>query len=363
MRYCYDKNLPWEYSRNEMELVKQKKNGMLYDCESHRFEDFDHNEIDIIGEVIFPRTGVTQIYDLLDEIVRQEGIPAFSKDELEKIRKWPKYVQTKRLSHTLTGKDLLDEEVISRLEEIYGTEFFLKTLDKDFSSIIPIELLKDRECAFYKTLVNHSNTEFFISEKVNIEQDQYGKKEYRCFIVNGELYNISRFTSRILHKIEPQILEGVQKIVASLKGMFPQNYVLDVFEYELNGEKDLDVVEFNSIDASGLYLYNSCIEKSDDLLHIDLNHVASEFRSSLKHCTKEGKITIDSQNLYSVPGTFSNDLCSMCIFGMPGVRVMDTHISTQDFGRHVPMIDLGSFVDPVQFDNDLHRPLVKKKAE
>lgn len=263
----------------------------------------------------------------------------------------------------LTGKDLLDEEVIERLEQIYGTELFLKTLNKDFSSVIPIELLKDKECAFYKTLVYHPNTEFFISEKVNIEQDQYGEKEYRCFVVDGEIYNISRFTSQILHEIEPQVLEKVQKIVASLKGIFPKNYVLDVFEYELNGDKDLDVVEFNSIDASGLYLYNSCIEKSEDLLHTDPNYVATEFRSSLEDCTSEGKITIDRQNLYSIPGTFSNDLCGMCMFGVLGVKVLDAHISPQDFGRHVPMINLGSFVNPVQFDNDLHRPLMKKKTE
>lgn len=263
----------------------------------------------------------------------------------------------------LTGKDLLDEEVIERLEQIYGTELFLKTLNKDFSSVIPIELLKDKECAFYKTLVYHPNTEFFISEKVNIEQDQYGEKEYRCFVVDGEIYNISRFTSQILHEIEPQVLEKVQKIVASLKGIFPKNYVLDVFEYELNGDKDLDVVEFNSIDASGLYLYNSCIEKSEDLLHTDPNYVATEFRSSLKHCTSEGKIAIDRQNGYSVSGVFSNDLYSMCTFGVLGFRVMDAHVSPRDFGRHEPMIDLVSFVVPVQFDDDLHKPLMKKKTE
>lgn len=361
MKYCYDKNLPWPYSKNEMKLVKQRGNGILYDSELHRFEDFDHNEIDITGEVIFPRTGVAQIYDLLDEIVRQGGTPAFSKDEMEQVRKWPKYVQTKRTGHMLTGKDLLDEEVIERLEQIYGTEFFMKTLRKDFSGIIPIELLKDKECAFYKTLVHHPDTEFFISEKVNIEQDQYGKKEYRCFVVDGEIYNISRFTSRILHEIDPQVLEKLQNIVASLKGSFPKNYVLDVFEYELNGEKDLDVLEFNSIDASGLYLYNSCIEKSDDLLHKNPRHVATEFVSVLEECTSQGQITGDAKNLYSIPDTFSNDLSCMCVVGMLGARVFDAHISPEDFGRHVPIFNIGKFVNPVKFDDDLARHPVKEK--
>lgn len=90
---------------------------------------------------------------------------------------------------------------------------------------IPTKLLLDEECAFYKTLLHHLDDEFIISRKANIVEDEYGKKEYRCFVVNNEIYNISRFTTSVLHDIDFKILNEATKIIESLKEVFPNFYV------------------------------------------------------------------------------------------------------------------------------------------
>ena len=53
----------------------------------------------------------------------------------------------------------------------------------------------------------------------------------------------------------------------------------------------------------------------------------------------------------------------MCVVGMLGARVFDAHISPEDFGRHVPIFNIGKFVNPVKFDDDLARHPVKEKKK
>ena len=47
MLYCFDKNLPWDYSKREMAISKMNQNGILYDNKLKIFTDFDGNIIDI----------------------------------------------------------------------------------------------------------------------------------------------------------------------------------------------------------------------------------------------------------------------------------------------------------------------------
>lgn len=340
MLYCFDKNLTWK----EIKISKANGNGILYDNRLKIFLDFDDNIVDITDKTIFFRTGVAQGYEMIEQIIKQGGIPIISKHDIDKVEHWPKYYHTDRRIQILQGKQLINPEIVQMLENVYGQEIFIKTMKKNFSSVIPIELLKDKDCVFYKALRYHLDDEFFVSEKVEILEDKYGKKEYRCFIVNGQIYNISRITKEIFHKIDASVLEKLQEIVQSLKGIFPENYVVDLFEYQSNNQKYIDVVEFNPIYAAGLYLYNSCMEKSDDLLHENVKAIASEFMDSISKCKDNGFVINsrnDSHNLYNVPNSFSNDLRSVYMYGRRG-GFCNAIISVSDFKNHEPIFDLES---------------------
>ena len=345
MVYCFDKNLPWDYSKREMAISKMSCNGILYDSKLKVFTDFEGKIIDIKDKLIFPRTGVAQINDMNDEIIHQGGFPVVSNDQIDIVESWPDYYSDERKSKLIKGRDLIDINVIKNIEAVYGQEIFIKTKSKNFSAIIPVSLLLDDRCAFYKTLLHHLDDDFIISKKVNIVEDKYGRKEYRCFIVNDEIYNISRCMESVLHNIDVNLLNKAQKIVEKLKGVFPSSYVLDLFEYQLDGKIHIDVMEFNPIHASGIYLYNSCMNKSDDILHTNLRKISYEFIDKIEECTTEGKEFNDRSILYDVPNSFSNDLRSICLTGKIGTKIVyDLNLSEEDFARHNPIQDFSSAV-------------------
>lgn len=252
---------------------------------------------------------------------------------------WPLFYNTNRKTCIIKGENLIESKTVETLEKEFGNEIFIKTKIKDFSSVIPVELLKDEKCVFHKALKYHLDEDFIISQKVEIIEDDYGKREYRCFIIDGQIYNISRMTTRLFHQIDEYILMKVNDIIKNLNGKFPKNYVVDVFEYELNGEKNIDVVEFNDIHASGLYLYNSCIDKSNDLLHENMKLISREFTDKVDECSFEGKVINERNNIYNIYRSFSNDLASICAMGEIGFAGYDIVLSLEDLKKHEAWLD------------------------
>lgn len=334
MIYCFDSRLDFDCFEYEIALAKKNKQGILYNRETKTFIDFEGNEYNIKGLEILPRTSVAQIKDLNDEIKKQNGISLSPNEDVSKINEWIKYYAPKRKIEILKGKDLIHEETILRIEAEYGKKLFLKTIIKNFSSVIPIELLKNRECIFSKALEEHSEDLFMISEVIDIAKDKYGLKEYRLFVLNNEIYNISRMTTTIFHSVDESIITKALQIIGILKDKFPSYYVMDLAEYYNDEEKIIDVIEFNTIQSSGIYLYNSVMKKSNDLLHSSLTSIALEFASQKDECTYEGKMINDRRNLYDIPNSFSGDLSSLCLVGTTGVISSNrNHFSCEDFQK------------------------------
>lgn len=215
-----------------------------------------------------------------------------------------------------------------------------------------IDLLKDKECAFYKTLLYHLNDEFIISEKVDMVEDEKGKKEYRCFVIKNEIYNISRMTDNLLHKIDIKVLKKIEQIIKGISDIFPSSYVIDVFEYYNDDQIIIDVVEFNPIHASGIYLYNSVMKKSDDLLHDNIEDISGEFSDQIDKCSVNGSVIDDRQILYDIPNSFSSDLRSICLTGNRGLLFSEAILSTEDFAKHSAIYNFNE-LDLIESDEQL----------
>ncbi len=354
MIYCYDKELPFNHSKKEMKLCKIYGNGILYDREKEAFTDFNGAIVNIEGKVVLPRTGVDQLVDLNNKIVECKGIPIVSNKENEMILNWPLYYKSKRKIEILKGKDLINSNTIKRLKNTYGKNIFLKTKDKNFSDVIPLSLLKDRKCVFYKALGYHLEDDFIVSEKIDIASDIYGLREYRCFVINGEVYNISRFTTEVYHHIEPAILNRLNEINYSLKDNFPNTYTVDLFEYQKDGESQIDVVEFNPLSTSGLYLYNSVLEKSNDLVHVDIERVAPEF--SDEKCSYGGKMVDYRGDLYENSRSFASDLLSIYLTGDIGVLYADSgDLTLDEYKRHDSIMDTAIPITDDDFAEQIFR--------
>ena len=296
MLYCFDMEAYnyFDYMEHELKLSKKMKNGILY--KNNIFTDFKGKKVDIKDKIIMPLTGIYQVKELNEQIINNGGIPSTSNDKYNIIVNWPDYIDTYRKVKRVTGRELLDN--VSFIEKEYGKEIFFKTKDKNFSNVIPIDVLKNKETVFSKTLEKHSDDEFIISKKVDISYDELGEEEYRCIIINNELYNISRRTIHVLHKIDSDVLEVANSFVERLRNSFPNNYVLDLFRYKEGNKSCIDAVELNPVEGAGIYLYNSRLKKSNDLLHNNIKDVAEEFKYNLDNCSTEGKMLEGSTNNY-----------------------------------------------------------------
>lgn len=353
MIYCFDKSAPFIYINDEITLAKLKNDCIFFDANNNIFYDSNNNEISIRNKIIFPRTGYLQLRNMNNVISELGGIPIISNEELNMIESWPNYYKTLRKMEIMKGQNLIDSKNIEYIERIYGSEIFIKTKEKNFSSPIPISLLKDPECAFYKTLKHHRDDDFIISEKVNIVNDRYGKKEYRCIIINNEIYNISRFTVNLLHSIDKNILDKLNQIITKINRKLPACYVVDLFEYyDMHGNIQVDVNEFNPINTSGIYLYNSIIEKSDDLLHSDILNVSTEFKKEPRNYSLNGSIINDRNNFYDIPKSFSANLKNMCVSGNFDTCFCSFRITEKDFANHDSIIDY-SLLSSITSDKDL----------
>lgn len=345
MVYCFDKSSPWDYSKMEMKITSSNGTGILYDGILHTFTDFNGKNVNVKGKVIFPRAGIIQAIELKKDVISQGGSLIVSSSSEAKVDNWPKYYKDKKHSRVIKGKNLVNPDIVEKIRNTYGEEIFFETKNKNFSGIIPVELLLDRECAFYKALLYHLDDDFIISKKVNILEDEYGQKEYRFFVINNEVYNISRCTTSILHRIDSDILNEGLRVIESLKGVFPGYYVVDLMEYELDKKRYIDVVEFNTISSSGLYLYNSCLKKSSDLLHQDINKIAEEFADNIDKCSTLGKVLSDASILYNMKDSFANHLRSICLYGTPEMgNIRDFDICNRDFARTTPIIDFSKMI-------------------
>lgn len=266
--YCY--SIKDRVFYEEMEYAKELGNYIFYNQDNDLFLDKDENVIDIKGKTIFARSGILQYEKLIDAIIRHGGKSITNKEDFDKVLNWPKYLKTERKMILASGKDLINAR--EALTSIFKSDkVFFKTKQKNFSNIVKLEELLNINSSLVKTIEVHQNEDFIISEEVQIIADKYGNQEYRTFIVNGEILNISRIHNYLLEKTPEKVLEKAREVVNILnKADFPKNYILDLFVYKENENIKVDILELNPIECSGTYLYNSPFLKKYDLIHEDL---------------------------------------------------------------------------------------------
>lgn len=264
MYYCY--NIEACLFDNEKEYAKEIGVYLFYDEMQDVFVDKDNNIIDIENKVCFIRTGVYEEDDLMNAVIRHKGKLLTSKDDSIKVLNWPNYLKTKRKATIFSGQEIIDN--LDKIVKTYGNKnLFFKTKDKNYSQIIDVSVLCDKTSSLYKALEIHAKEDFIISEDVNIIENECGPFEYRCFIVNNKILNISRVNDYLLEQIPDDIINKANEIIDKLKNSdFPDCYVLDLFLYEdKNHNQILDILECNSIESSGTYLYNSVFIDNYDI--------------------------------------------------------------------------------------------------
>lgn len=295
-------------------FLKNYRNVCFFDEEQKIFLSSTLNPIDINGKTIIPIGYIGIEQDFFDAIRTNGGLIPCGLENNSAIVHWPEFYEPKRKIQIIKGRELIDPFVLEYIEATYGLEIFFKTLEKSYSDKVTVDNLRNDRTLIYNALKLHPGDEFIISEYVDLIEDEIGTKEYRVFVYNNQILNISRNTQMILHSIDENIFIKALEIVEKLKGKaFPSAYVLDLGEYiDKNGQVQIDVIEFNDFVTSGHYLYNSVdFLPCDDMLHEDINNIAIEFRPLIAFCQKPNeryKNLLTASKYYHVPESFAFDL-------------------------------------------------------
>lgn len=349
MFYCFYGESDLSYGvENLLNYTKKVGKAIIYNNEKDCFVDSNGKEIDIKDMKIYPRAGVFQEEKLCTAIEKHGGKSLCTKDNIDFCTSWLKHYKPIRKMQIYNGSELLDNDILNKIKKEYGNEIFFKTVKKDYSEQFETDYLLDKESLISRCIKEHQNDEFMISEPVKILKDDIGQKEYRIFVIENKIVSISRFTDYVFHKIDPEVYEKSLNIVNGLKD-FPSSFVMDVFEYERNGKKEFDVLEFNPISASGSYLYNSLVNfNNNNILHDNEYLIAEEKMENLEEIKKRNqkKITGSASKLFNAPKSFSYDLKSIYMIGTTCGFLYDgiDRITKENLSMHGSVISFENLV-------------------
>lgn len=271
--FCFLKG-PNERLQREIERAQIEGEFIYYDEDKDIFLDMNNQEVSVSSLDIIPISGIFQLPKMIEALSKNGALIPNSYQQILEIFNWYQYVETNRDIIPFKGKDLEDKAFLTYLIELFHhqDEVFLKTVNKDFHGIVKLSDLIDEDSQLRRTFSYHQDDSFILSNKVNVDSDDKSKLEYRAFILNNRIMNISRTTEKFYHTIPSEVLEYYNQVLANLDEDFPYSYVLDVFSHD--GE--LDILEFNPIECSGKFLYNTIFQYSDDLLHQEIENIPME---------------------------------------------------------------------------------------
>ncbi len=119
-------------------------------------------------------------------------------------------------------------------------------------------------------------------------------------------------------------------------------------------------MEFNPLEGSGKYLYNSVFEKSSDLLHEEITKVPLERKTeALSFERKEQDLT--ASTLEHVKNTFAKDLRDISMFGERQTGYYHVFGLPKPKGAHISLTELLKDWEKVKEDENFCKKLSKKK--
>lgn len=259
----------YQITQEDVLLAKEKGKLLLFDLRNNTFVDENGNIVDISNKVIFPRSTIGDADLLLESIEKANGKPITARKDYNIVERWFEVVKTQRDFKLTTRGEL--EENLEEYENKFGKSFFVKTVKKGFSEVCvimdlnfddsktPSKLLMDSHFHSVNMSIPKSDTPVLVYKALKIIRDDFGKREWRAFVVNNELLCLSRVSDDVV-PIEEYVYDKVRNKIREFEGIMPSSYVVDFFEYtDDNGETIFDICEFNPIVASGVYQNNDLV--------------------------------------------------------------------------------------------------------
>ncbi len=257
----------YQITQEDVILAKQKGKLLLFDLRTQTFVDNNGNAVDINGKEIFPRCRIQDSEQLLSAIENNGGNSIVSLADSKIVESWFEHIDVKRNFLRTTFGEVQNN--LEFYEKKFGTKFFLKTIKKQFSNTCQIMQIGNSKGLFSfvghslfggNMLISNNSTPVLVTDALSIIKDDYGKREWRVFVVRDKIWCISRVSDDLID-IEPYVIEKIQRKIEQILevSIFPSSYCVDFFEYDKNGEIIFDICEFNPIESSGVYRNNDLV--------------------------------------------------------------------------------------------------------
>ena len=281
LKQYIDREERFYYQCTQEDVFRALERGklLLFDLRNNTFLSEHGKEVDITGKVIFPRSTIADAKLLLNAIEEKGGCSIMKLEDYDEVEYWFKKVQTNR-KYKLTTLVELAKNLDQYCEE-FGNEMFIKTVFKGVSGLCYIlsvgdivtyisdavnmrgkisngKILVDSINVSVSSSIKDPNAEILVYKPVNIVMDNFGRREWRAFVVNNELLSLSRCSDEQV-PVEKYVYNMVRSLIAEVKGKMPASYVMDVFEYYEGDQIIFDILEFNPIISSGVYRNNDLV--------------------------------------------------------------------------------------------------------
>lgn len=266
----YREKLHYQLAQEDVLLAKKLGKLALFDLRNNTFVDENGNQIDLFGKKVFPRATI-QESDLLMEYLEMVNADSITtRADYKIVENWFRVIPTKRTYKESTFGEV--ERSLDSYEKEYGKSFFMKTIKKCFSGVCIIlemnfgseedgkktKVLMDSTMHSVNMSLRDRKAPVLIYPAMKLLKDEYGRREWRAFVVENELWCLSRFADNVV-PIEDYVYEKVKDKIKQFEGLLPKSYVIDFFEYDDDGEIVFDVCECNPIIASGVFQNNDLV--------------------------------------------------------------------------------------------------------
>ena len=273
MYYCFvEEDL--DNLRNDDPLMIQanyaKRLGVYCCCSlsEKTIVDQQGRPINMDNKRVLLRTTCETMYQAVELLQNRDVELLETLDDIRAVEQWDSLSLSKRRILAVQLENISNASYLSGTEDFLREtpRIFLKSRKKGFCVQISSRKLLQRDAAamaFFKSRCVCATDELLLSEALDVKADSLGLKESRHFVFCGTIANSSRVLHSVRHAVPHTLLAKATCLaeVISRKNDFPQNYVMDVGEFEKNGEIFVDVIELNPVTSSLCYVNNSVFDK------------------------------------------------------------------------------------------------------
>ncbi|MFH1188729.1 MAG: hypothetical protein V1652_02690 [bacterium] len=158
--------------------------------------------------------------------------------DLEKTRKWYKYIDSRflqRQMRTFGLQEFVELVCAHRIRAavqdlLYEDKIFIKSSYK--TRVLPSKVCSIKGMVGYLGFAMERlpiDCDMIVSEILNFVTDDDGKQEYRVYVLNNTVVNISRYIDyRVDYTIPSAVHALACDFIAAHRDIFPHGYVLDI---------------------------------------------------------------------------------------------------------------------------------------